>query len=106
MWYWERQRACILFLSLLKCTSFLRAFAGRVLRSRLFSGRIFLRESATDRALLTVAGETENVKMYFIKHPEYEGKPCKEPPRTMGDGFAVLQSANLEFRYNQDILGN
>uniref|UniRef100_A0A158R1N0 FSA_C domain-containing protein n=1 Tax=Nippostrongylus brasiliensis TaxID=27835 RepID=A0A158R1N0_NIPBR len=53
--------------------------------------KIRLRESAADRALLSVEGQAESVRAAFTKHPEYDGKPYKEPPRTMGDGFAILQ---------------
>ncbi|WKY07937.1 hypothetical protein Q1695_007437 [Nippostrongylus brasiliensis] len=67
--------------------------------------KIRLRESAADRALLSVEGQAESVRAAFTKHPEYDGKPYKEPPRTMGDGFAILQSALLHFFYHQDILG-
>ncbi|VDM64117.1 unnamed protein product [Angiostrongylus costaricensis] len=67
-------------------------------------GRIRLCESAADRALLSVEGQAESVRAAFLKHPDYTGKPYKDPPRTMGDGFAILQSALLHFFYRQDIL--
>lgn len=46
----------------------------------------------------------ENVKLSFLKQNGYK-PPREDPPRTMGDGFAVLQSANIEFFYHQDVLG-
>ncbi|MFH4974720.1 hypothetical protein AB6A40_001429 [Gnathostoma spinigerum] len=65
-----------------------------------------------DRALLTVTADVENVRISLIKSPGFEfdshlpfvGR-CDSPPRTMGDGFAVLQTAHLQFFYNQSILG-
>uniref|UniRef100_A0A158PCJ8 FSA_C domain-containing protein n=1 Tax=Angiostrongylus cantonensis TaxID=6313 RepID=A0A158PCJ8_ANGCA len=69
------------------------------------NSRIRLSESAADRALLSVEGQAESVRAAFLKHPDYTGKPYKDPPRTMGDGFAILQSALLHFFYRQDILG-
>ncbi|KAK6017531.1 hypothetical protein OSTOST_16946, partial [Ostertagia ostertagi] len=72
---------------------------------KIFSGKVRLRESAADRALLSVEGQAESVRASFLKHPEYKGMPYKDPPRTMGDGFAILQSALLHFFYHQDILG-
>ncbi|VDM65638.1 unnamed protein product [Strongylus vulgaris] len=69
------------------------------------NSKVRLRESVADRALLSVEGQAESVRADFLKHPDYEGTPYKDPPRTMGDGFAVLQSALLHFFYHQDILG-
>ncbi|ETN70268.1 hypothetical protein NECAME_04959, partial [Necator americanus] len=69
------------------------------------NSKVRLRESAADRALLSVEGQAESVRAAFLKHPDYEGSPYKDPPRTMGDGFAILQSALLHFFYHQDILG-
>ncbi|EPB75014.1 hypothetical protein ANCCEY_05883 [Ancylostoma ceylanicum] len=69
------------------------------------NSKVRLRESAADRALLSVEGQAESVRAAFLKHPDYEGAPYKDPPRTMGDGFAILQSALLHFFYHQDILG-
>uniref|UniRef100_A0A914VDP2 Bridge-like lipid transfer protein family member 1 N-terminal domain-containing protein n=1 Tax=Plectus sambesii TaxID=2011161 RepID=A0A914VDP2_9BILA len=66
---------------------------------------------AGDRFMLVVHGVTENFRAGFVKTPDYRADNCTrterydEPPRTMGDGFAVLQTASLEFYYNQDILG-
>jgi hypothetical protein len=64
-----------------------------------------------DRFRLFIDGKAENVKASFAKSPYYhvDGiirvEPYEEPPRTMGDGFAVLQTASLHFSYEQDILG-
>ncbi|KAK5982618.1 hypothetical protein GCK32_004239 [Trichostrongylus colubriformis] len=69
------------------------------------NSKVRLRESAADRALLSVEGQAESVRASFLKHPDYNGVPYKDPPRTMGDGFAILQSALLHFFYHQDILG-
>ncbi|XGW26571.1 hypothetical protein V3C99_007295 [Haemonchus contortus] len=69
------------------------------------NSKVRLRESAADRALLSVEGQAESVRASFLKHPDYKGVPYKDPPRTMGDGFAILQSALLHFFYHQDILG-
>ncbi|KAJ1353024.1 hypothetical protein KIN20_009564 [Parelaphostrongylus tenuis] len=69
------------------------------------NSKIRLSESAADRALLSVEGQAESVRAAFLKHPDYTGEPYKDPPRTMGDGFAILQSALLHFFYHQDILG-
>lgn len=69
------------------------------------NSKVRLRESAADRALLSIEGQAESVRAAFTKHPDYNGVPYKDPPRTMGDGFAILQSALLHFFYHQDILG-
>ncbi|CAI4230279.1 unnamed protein product [Auanema sp. JU1783] len=69
------------------------------------TSKVLLEPSAADKALLKVSGQMESIRVSLLKHPEYAGLPYKEPPRTMGDGFAVMQSANLMFYYHQDILG-
>ncbi|CAJ0604609.1 unnamed protein product [Cylicocyclus nassatus] len=69
------------------------------------NSKVRLYESVADRALLSVEGQAESVRADFLKHPDYTGTPYKDPPRTMGDGFALLQSALLHFFYHQDILG-
>lgn len=40
-------------------------------------GKVRLRESAADRALLSVEGQAESVRAAFLKHPDYEGAPYK-----------------------------
>ncbi|KJH51746.1 hypothetical protein DICVIV_02057 [Dictyocaulus viviparus] len=74
-------------------------------KATIIIGKIRLCESVADRALLSVEGQAESVRAAFLKHPDYVGIPYKDPPRTMGDGFAILQSALLHFYYHQDILG-
>uniref|UniRef100_A0A1I7W8X8 FSA_C domain-containing protein n=1 Tax=Heterorhabditis bacteriophora TaxID=37862 RepID=A0A1I7W8X8_HETBA len=69
------------------------------------TSKVCLRESAADRALLHIDGQAESVRASFLKHPDYQTASHKEPPRTMGDGFAILQTASLHFFYHQDILG-
>lgn len=80
----------------------------------MFAAKIFLKEygKGADRALLSVVAGAENVRMALVKSsqfakkrpPHYTGR-CDPPPRTMGDGFAVLQTAHLNLYYNQSILG-
>uniref|UniRef100_A0A914ZZW4 Bridge-like lipid transfer protein family member 1 N-terminal domain-containing protein n=1 Tax=Parascaris univalens TaxID=6257 RepID=A0A914ZZW4_PARUN len=78
------------------------------------STKIFLKEypGGSDRALVSVVGDAENVRISLVKCSEFETKKPMHfvgrrdpPPRTMGDGFAVLQTAHLKFYYNQSILG-
>uniref|UniRef100_A0A915Q466 DNA mismatch repair proteins mutS family domain-containing protein n=1 Tax=Setaria digitata TaxID=48799 RepID=A0A915Q466_9BILA len=65
-----------------------------------------------DVALLSIIGGTENVRVTLVQcsqfsektAPSYNGR-CDPPPRTMGDGFAIIQTAHLNFFYSQSILG-
>ncbi|PIO72638.1 hypothetical protein TELCIR_05425 [Teladorsagia circumcincta] len=41
------------------------------------NSKVRLRESAADRALLSVEGQAESVRASFLKHPEYKGMPYK-----------------------------
>ncbi|CAJ0955025.1 unnamed protein product, partial [Mesorhabditis belari] len=70
-----------------------------------FQSKIFLAPSTNDRAELHVNSVTENVQASFHKSAEYSGDRVDEPPRTMGDGFSVVQTAKLEIFYTMDILG-
>uniref|UniRef100_F1KPJ4 Bridge-like lipid transfer protein family member 1 C-terminal domain-containing protein n=1 Tax=Ascaris suum TaxID=6253 RepID=F1KPJ4_ASCSU len=76
--------------------------------------KVLLKEypGGSDRALVSVVGDAENVRISLVKCSEFETKKPAHfvgrrdpPPRTMGDGFAVLQTAHLKFYYNQSILG-
>lgn len=80
----------------------------------IFSAKVLLKEypGGSDRALVSVVGDAENVRISLVKCSEFETKKPAHfvgrrdpPPRTMGDGFAVLQTAHLKFYYNQSILG-
>ena len=68
-------------------------------------------QPSVDWFMLCVNGEADNFRASFVKTPEYEmdgrtrSVPFEEPPRRMGEGFCVLQTASLTFSYKQDILG-
>lgn len=52
------------------------------------------------------SGSLENFRMTLVKTRNYVGwKKYEEPPRTMGDGFVILQTACLDFSHAQDQLG-
>jgi hypothetical protein len=57
--------------------------------------------------MLRVKATMENARVSLVKQSGYytSSKLREDPPRTMGDGFALLQSANIHFFYHQDILG-
>lgn len=65
-----------------------------------------------DVALLSIIGGAENVRVTLVqcnqflekKSPNCNGR-CDPPPRTMGDGFAIVQTAHLNFFYSQSIMG-
>lgn len=40
----------------------------------------------------------------MVKTTNFVGE-SEDPPRTMGDGFAILQSAFMKVFYSQEILG-
>ena len=46
----------------------------------------------------------ENVRVALIKQANY-AHSREDAPRTMGDGFALLQSANIQCFYHMDVLG-
>ncbi|VDN18438.1 unnamed protein product [Gongylonema pulchrum] len=77
-----------------------------------YTSKISLKEygRGDDMALLSVIGGTENVRVSVVQCSQFLKKShqsirCCDPPRTMGDGFAVVQTAHLNFFYNQSILG-
>ncbi|KAL3880212.1 hypothetical protein ACJMK2_032469 [Sinanodonta woodiana] len=43
----------------------------------------------------------ENLRVMFVPNKQYKG-PEDEPPRTMGDGFTVLQSTGVKIHYYMD----
>uniref|UniRef100_A0A158R4Y4 FSA_C domain-containing protein n=1 Tax=Syphacia muris TaxID=451379 RepID=A0A158R4Y4_9BILA len=80
-----------------------------------FAAEISLKARKTDcdRALLCITGNCENLSVSFVRTPAFDRKQHSghftgrrdPPPRTMGDGFAILQTARVYFFYNQSILG-
>ncbi|VDK65860.1 unnamed protein product [Onchocerca ochengi] len=79
-----------------------------------YTSEVSLKEYNTsdDVALLSIIGGTENVRVTLVqcnqflekKSPNCNGR-CDPPPRTMGDGFAIVQTAHLNFFYSQSIPG-
>uniref|UniRef100_A0A7E4VU99 FSA_C domain-containing protein n=1 Tax=Panagrellus redivivus TaxID=6233 RepID=A0A7E4VU99_PANRE len=67
--------------------------------------RVMLTDSSNkqDKYMLRMRSTMENVRVSIIRSHDYEGN-FEDPPRTMGDGFAVLQSASIQLYYHQDIL--
>ncbi|GMT01467.1 hypothetical protein PENTCL1PPCAC_23641, partial [Pristionchus entomophagus] len=65
---------------------------------------ILLEESKKDKKLINCKCSMENVRLVMLKHPSFTGlRP--DPPRTMGDGFILMQTAELMLVYFDDILG-
>lgn len=62
-----------------------------------------------DAFKVTLKGTAEAFRLSLVKTPKYRravGRPAYvDPPRTMGDGFEVLHTADLDFLYEQDIPG-
>lgn len=65
-----------------------------------------------DVALLSIIGGAENVRVTLVQCSQFLEKKSPHcnglydpPPRTMGDGFTVVQTAHLNFFYSQSILG-
>ncbi|KAI1727267.1 hypothetical protein Ddc_04564 [Ditylenchus destructor] len=60
-----------------------------------------------DRFMFRIEAKLENVKVSLVNSTDFasKGHIREEPPRTMGDGFAVLQSEKILFFYRQDLLG-
>ncbi|GMT28536.1 hypothetical protein PFISCL1PPCAC_19833, partial [Pristionchus fissidentatus] len=75
-----------------------------VLNLENLKGTILLEDSKKDKKLLNCKCSMENVRMALLKHPSFRGGRV-EPPRTMGDGFIVMQTAELTLVYFDDILG-
>uniref|UniRef100_A0A914Z370 Bridge-like lipid transfer protein family member 1 N-terminal domain-containing protein n=1 Tax=Panagrolaimus superbus TaxID=310955 RepID=A0A914Z370_9BILA len=69
--------------------------------------RIFLSDASNkqDRFMLKAKTTMENVRVSLVKTTGYSGVVCEDPPRIIGDGFAILQSASIHFYYHQDLLG-
>uniref|UniRef100_A0A1I7S228 FSA_C domain-containing protein n=1 Tax=Bursaphelenchus xylophilus TaxID=6326 RepID=A0A1I7S228_BURXY len=57
-----------------------------------------------DQHMFRMKATLENVRISLVKQTGFKGQR-EDPPRTMGDGFAILQSATIHFFYQQDILG-
>lgn len=57
--------------------------------------------------MFRIEAKLENVKVSLVNSTDFasKGHVREEPPRTMGDGFAVLQSEKILFFYRQDLLG-
>lgn len=82
-------------------------------RNKMFLARIFLTNASNreeDRYMFRVKATMENVCVSLVKSPHFvspsAGVKQEDPPRTMGDGFAILQTAMIQFYYHQDLLGN
>lgn len=71
-----------------------------------FLAKLFLTTSLhpEDRFTFKVESEIENIKVSLVKTTNFVGE-SEDPPRTMGDGFAILQSAYMKVFYSQEILG-
>ncbi|MCP9260407.1 DNA mismatch repair protein Msh6 [Dirofilaria immitis] len=69
-----------------------------------YTSEVSLKEygKGDDVALLSIIGGTENVRVTLPLN--YIGR-YDPPPRTMGDGFAIVQTAHLNFFYSQSIPG-
>lgn len=61
--------------------------------------------NSEDNFTFKISSDLENLKVSLVKTANYEGDDREEPPRKMGDGFAILQSAEMKLFYHQDILG-
>uniref|UniRef100_A0A158Q731 FSA_C domain-containing protein n=1 Tax=Elaeophora elaphi TaxID=1147741 RepID=A0A158Q731_9BILA len=79
-----------------------------------YTSEVSLREygKGDDVALLSIIGGTENVRVTLVQCNQFlekESPNCNgrydPPPRTMGDGFAIVQTAHLNFFYSQSVLG-
>ncbi|KAE9555244.1 hypothetical protein FO519_001495 [Halicephalobus sp. NKZ332] len=69
--------------------------------------KIYLTKASNDQDRCMLKSETsmENVRVSLVKSNGYMGDGFEDPPRTMGEGFAVLQSAMITCFYHQDLLG-
>ncbi|KAI6241376.1 FSA-C domain-containing protein [Aphelenchoides fujianensis] len=74
-----------------------------------YTSKVYVCEASNpeDRYMIRVTGTMENARVSLVKQSGYAASDFlrQDPPRTMGDGFAILQSANIQFFYLQDILG-
>ncbi|XP_076446239.1 bridge-like lipid transfer protein family member 1 isoform X6 [Babylonia areolata] len=55
----------------------------------------------SDVFMHVVKCEAENLRVMFVPSPKYNG-PLDEPPRTMGEGFVVLQSNSVDIYFYMD----
>ncbi|KAK7097228.1 hypothetical protein V1264_004238 [Littorina saxatilis] len=55
----------------------------------------------SDLFMHVVKCEMENLRVMFVPSPKYNG-PLDEPPRTMGEGFVVLQSNKVDIYFYMD----
>ncbi|CAD5207349.1 unnamed protein product [Bursaphelenchus okinawaensis] len=71
-----------------------------------FQSKLFITGASNteDQHMLRMKAVMESVRISLIKQNNFKGQR-EDPPRTMGDGFAILQSATIHFFYHQDILG-
>lgn len=77
-----------------------------------FLARIFLTDASNreeDRYMLSLKATVENVRVALTKATDFVNDNLnikqEDPPRTMGDGFAILQTSMIQFFYHQDLLG-
>ncbi|KAK0421995.1 hypothetical protein QR680_007305 [Steinernema hermaphroditum] len=61
--------------------------------------------STEDRFMFNIRSSAEHVKISLVKNSECKSVVDVDPPRTMGQGFAILQTASVKFFYSQDMLG-
>lgn len=59
--------------------------------------------NADDRYLLRVSGTMENLLVSLAPTAGYTGERMEEPPRLIGNGFALLQAEKAQFHYHQDL---
>uniref|UniRef100_A0A1I7XZZ8 FSA_C domain-containing protein n=1 Tax=Steinernema glaseri TaxID=37863 RepID=A0A1I7XZZ8_9BILA len=60
---------------------------------------------AEDRFMFNIRSNAEHVKVSLVKNSECKSVRDVDPPRTMGQGFAIIQTASVKFFYSQDMLG-
>ncbi|TKR94737.1 hypothetical protein L596_008989 [Steinernema carpocapsae] len=58
-----------------------------------------------DRFMFNIRSTAEHVKVSLVKNSECKSHVDVDPPRTMGQGFAIIQTASVKFFYSQDMLG-
>uniref|UniRef100_A0A915E7L1 Bridge-like lipid transfer protein family member 1 N-terminal domain-containing protein n=1 Tax=Ditylenchus dipsaci TaxID=166011 RepID=A0A915E7L1_9BILA len=77
-----------------------------------FQSKILLTDPSNreeDRYMFRMRATVENVRASLVKSTDYSaikaGAVREDPPRTMGEGFAMLQTAMVQLYYHQDLLG-
>lgn len=60
--------------------------------------------------MLRLKATVENVRVTLTKATDFVINDNfnirqEDPPRTMGDGFTILQTSMIQFYYHQDLLG-